>query len=232
MDGNMESGGRPGGPLDSGGMADSAFYASLPRTRGAAAALLLDERGRILLVKPTYKDGWFMPGGVIEANESPLAACRRECAEELGVDAALDGLACVDWGPPRDGVDAVNIFVFAGRITGEQIDAIRLPADELSDYTLRVPDDVGDLVPPHIGRRLGACLRAAAGGPVAYLEDGAEPGMLAGLGGRVPISGPPPVPHIHGVPECSGICTPAARAEHHRNPPLLASSRSEHEESR
>lgn len=156
-------------------MVDSAFYASLPRTRGAAAALLLDERGRILLVKPTYKDGWFLPGGVIEAGESPLAACLRECGEELGFVPGLDGLVCVDWGPPRDGVDAVNIFVFAGRVTGTQIRDIRLPADELSDYTLRAPGEIGGLVPPHIERRLGPCLRAAAGGPVAYLEDGREP---------------------------------------------------------
>src|SRR5690349_17137033 len=106
------------GALASGAMVDTAFYASLPRTRGAAAALLLDEQGRIVLVKPTYKDGWFLPGGVIEEGESPLAACLRECAEELGFVPALDGLACVDWGPPRDGVDAVNIFVFAGRVTG------------------------------------------------------------------------------------------------------------------
>ncbi len=156
-------------------MPDSAFYASLPRTRGAAAALLLDERGRILLVKPTYKDGWFMPGGVIEAGESPLTACLRECGEELGVVPGLDGLACVDWGPPRDGVDAVNIFVFTGRITGEQIREIRLPADELSDYMLGAPEDIAELVPPHLQRRLEPCLRAAAGGPVAYLEDGKEP---------------------------------------------------------
>ncbi|HZB32115.1 MAG TPA: NUDIX hydrolase [Streptosporangiaceae bacterium] len=156
-------------------MVDSAFFASLPRTRGAAGALLVDPAGRILLVKPTYKDGWTLPGGVIEAGESPLAACLRECDEELGFVPALDGLVCVDWVPPRDGVDAVNIFVFAGRITGEQVGAIRLPADELSDHTLRAPDDIAGLLPPLNERRLGHCLRAAADGQVAYLEDGREP---------------------------------------------------------
>jgi 8-oxo-dGTP diphosphatase len=156
-------------------MPDAAFYASLPRTRGAASALLLDERGRILLVKPTYKEGWFLPGGVIEAGESPLGACVRECAEELGLAPVLYGLVGVDWGPPQGAVDAVNIFVFGGRITAEQVAAIRLPPDELSDYTLTMPDGVAGLVPPHIERRLGPCLRAAAGGPVAYLEDGRAP---------------------------------------------------------
>lgn len=58
-------------------MPDLAYYASLPRSRGAAAALLLDDLGRVLLVKPTYSEGWYLPGGVIEADESP---CRRACA--------------------------------------------------------------------------------------------------------------------------------------------------------
>lgn len=49
-------------------MADSEleFFDSLPRTRGAASALLRDEAGRVLLVKPTYRPGWGLPGGVIE----------------------------------------------------------------------------------------------------------------------------------------------------------------------
>jgi 8-oxo-dGTP diphosphatase len=155
-------------------MPDAAFYASLPRTRGAAAALLVDDTGRVLLVKPTYKDGWFLPGGVIEEGESPLRACVRECEEELGLTPNLDGLVCVDWGPPRDGVDAVNIFVFAGSITGEEISRIRLPADELSDHVLVSPDELGGLVPPHVGRRMAPSLRAATEARTVYLEDGHE----------------------------------------------------------
>jgi ADP-ribose pyrophosphatase YjhB (NUDIX family) len=37
----------------------------------AAGALLFDEDGRILLVEPTYKPYWEIPGGVVEADESP-----------------------------------------------------------------------------------------------------------------------------------------------------------------
>lgn len=156
-------------------MPDIAFYASLPRTRGAAAALLLDEHGDLLLVKPTYKEGWFLPGGVIEEGESPLRACVRECQEELGFTPDLDGLVCVDWGPPHEGIGAVNIFVFSGRVSGGQVAGIRLPPDELSDYVLAGPDKVAELVPPHIDRRLGPCLRAVADHTMVYLEDGREP---------------------------------------------------------
>lgn len=156
-------------------MSDAAFYASLPRTRGAAAALLRDDLGRILLVKPTYAEGWFLPGGVIEAGESPLAACLRECEEELGFVPRLDGLVCVDWAPPKDEIDAVNIFVFAGMVTAAQIERIRLPPDELSDHLLAAPEKVAELAPPHIARRMGPGLRAADDGRAVYLEDGHEP---------------------------------------------------------
>ncbi|WP_067830049.1 NUDIX domain-containing protein [Actinomadura kijaniata] len=157
-------------------MPDAAYYASLPRTRGAAAALLLDDLGRVLLVKPTYKDGWFLPGGVIEAGESPLEACVRECQEELGLVPRLDGLVCVDWAPPRDSVvDAANVFVFGGAISGAEIEAIRLPADELSDHVLVAPEKVPELAPSHISRRMDPCLRGMAEHRAVYLEDGREP---------------------------------------------------------
>ncbi|WP_395105723.1 NUDIX domain-containing protein [Actinomadura sp. SCN-SB] len=156
-------------------MPDLAYYASLPRTRGAAAALLLDDLGQVLLVKPTYKQGWFLPGGVIEDGESPLAACVRECEEELGLVPRLDGLVCVDWGPPRDGVDAVNVFVFAGTITAAQLAALRLPPEELSGHVMVAPDKVEELAPPHIARRMPPSLRGLAERRAIYLEDGVEP---------------------------------------------------------
>jgi len=156
-------------------MPDLAFYASLPRTRGASGALLLDELGRVLLVKPTYKEGWFLPGGVIEEGESPLAACLRECEEELGFLPRLDGLACVDWGPPQDGIDAVNIFVFGGAVTAAQVAGIRLPPDELSDHVLVTPDKLAELMPAQVARRMAPAMRGMATGQAIYLEDGREP---------------------------------------------------------
>ena len=62
------------------------YVASLARKRMAASALFRDELGRPLLVDPVYKDPWDLPGGAVEAEESPHAACRREVAEELGLD--------------------------------------------------------------------------------------------------------------------------------------------------
>ena len=152
---------------------DAEYLASLPRTRGAASALLRDEFDRVLLVKPTYKPGWSLPGGVIEQGESPLAACLRECREELGFAPDLDGIVCYDWAPPEGDIDATNVWVFGGRIAAAQVDRIVLPPDELSAHRLASAREIPGLAPPHIARRLAAVL-ATDGHPV-YLEDGRLP---------------------------------------------------------
>lgn len=154
---------------------DPEYLASLPRTRGAAAALLTDAQDRILLVKPTYRDGWFLPGGVIELGESPLTACVRECREELGFVPRLDGIICYDWAPPKGPVDATNVWVFAGRVTAEEVAGIVLPPDELSAHRMARPAELPSLAPPHIARRIASCL-ATTGRPL-YLEDGLLPDL-------------------------------------------------------
>jgi 8-oxo-dGTP diphosphatase len=60
------------------------YTATLPTKRIAASVLFTGSDGRILLVEPTYKDYWEVPGGAVEAGESPRAAAVREVGEELG----------------------------------------------------------------------------------------------------------------------------------------------------
>lgn len=55
------------------------------RTIRIAAALILDDAGRLLLVRKTGT-AWFMQaGGKIEAGETPLNALQRELHEEIGL---------------------------------------------------------------------------------------------------------------------------------------------------
>ncbi|KIH98465.1 NUDIX hydrolase [Streptomonospora alba] len=157
-------------------VADSefSFFEGLPRTRGAAAALLRTADGRLLLVKPTYKPGWSLPGGVIEEGESPLAACRRECAEELGFVPALKKLVCVDWSPPQlhPNRRPATVFLFSGALEETAMAQVRLPADELSDAVLADPRQWQRLVSRGLHRRIVAAAAAAAEGRTCYLEDG------------------------------------------------------------
>lgn len=59
---------------------------ALPGKHVAAGVLFRDRVNRVLLVEPTYKPNWEIPGGVVEADEAPWAAASRELAEELGWD--------------------------------------------------------------------------------------------------------------------------------------------------
>ena len=85
----------------------------MARPRVAAGVLVHDDQGRILMVKPTYKDGWDIPGGYVEPDESPAQAAERELAEELNLRRTPGRLLVVDWAPhPAEG-DKL-LFVFDG----------------------------------------------------------------------------------------------------------------------
>ena len=59
----------------------------LPAIPVSAGALIFNQAGRLLILKPTYKSGWTIPGGVMEADgETPWDACRREVREECGIE--------------------------------------------------------------------------------------------------------------------------------------------------
>ena len=49
--------------------------------------LAQDGEGRVLLVKHTYRDGWYLPGGGVERGETAIQSIQREMAEEGGVEA-------------------------------------------------------------------------------------------------------------------------------------------------
>jgi 8-oxo-dGTP diphosphatase len=149
------------------------FTASLPRKRIAAAALLRDERERVLLVEPAYKDGWEIPGGVVEADESPYAAVVREIDEELGLTLRPGRLLVTDWVPPRpDRTEGLMLVFDGGVLTAEQTALIRLPAAELRGWAWCTADEAVALLPALLARRIAAAVRARTEGTALYLEDG------------------------------------------------------------
>ena len=150
-----------------------AFLAALPSKRMAAGVLYVDDQDRVLIVEPTYRDHWNLPGGVVEANESPYAAARREIGEELGLDRAPGRLLVVDWMPPKpDRSDGVMVLFDGGCLTADDISALRLPPEELRGYAFCTIAEAANRLSPRLGRHLAAAVEAHHTGTVAYLEDG------------------------------------------------------------
>ncbi|MGW4244155.1 NUDIX domain-containing protein [Nocardia sp. NPDC004722] len=151
----------------------SEYIASLPRKRMGAGALFLDDRSRVLLVEPTYKDYWEVPGGVVEAGESPGAAVLREVGEELGLTIPLGRLLVVDWVAPGLYPDDGLMLIFDGGVLDSgRTEAIVLPREELRSWAWCDESQIAQRLPEVMARRVTAAVRARFDGAPAYLENG------------------------------------------------------------
>jgi 8-oxo-dGTP pyrophosphatase MutT (NUDIX family) len=135
-------------------------YKQLPKKRLASAVLLFDHAGRLLLVKPSYRDEWLIPGGLVEKNESPWTAAKRETLEEIGV--ALDQLRflAMDWRSTDNDYDDSLHFIFdGGTLSAEQQAAIRCDGIEIVDHKFADREEAEALLDPFLGRRVMPCWR-------------------------------------------------------------------------
>jgi 8-oxo-dGTP pyrophosphatase MutT (NUDIX family) len=142
------------------------FRPATPRV--AAGVLFRDGSGRVLLVKPTYKDGWDIPGGYVEPGESPKQAAAREVEEELGLSHPIGRLLVVDWAPHPDEGDKL-LFIFDGGDIGSGLDHVALREDEIARVEFVALQDAEPRLPPRILERVRSAVDAAAD---AYLEHG------------------------------------------------------------
>ncbi|WP_025274181.1 NUDIX domain-containing protein [Haloglycomyces albus] len=142
---------------------------SMSRPRAAAGALIRNRHSDILLVKPTYKNLWDIPGGYIEPNETPTQACRREITEELGLDITPGSLLACDWAPSDAEGDKI-LFVFdGGQLTDDEFQAIHLQRSELAAAEFVPLTDITHRLPTRLQRRLTVAAQTTT---TMYLEHG------------------------------------------------------------
>jgi len=144
---------------------------ALPAIPVSAGALIFDRAGRLLILKPTYKSGWTIPGGVMEADgETPWEACRREVREECGIEVRHGRLACMDFRRPRPGRPGGIRFLFdCGAVGDEHLAGIVIQPEEVSEYRVVALADALPLLRGPIRRRVRV---ATAHRALVYLEDG------------------------------------------------------------
>jgi 8-oxo-dGTP diphosphatase len=143
----------------------------IPRIPASAGALIFDPARRLLVLKPTYKSGWTVPGGQMEDDgETPWEACRREVREETGLVVEAGRLVCVDFLRPRPGKPGGIRFLFdCGVLDDSTLSGIHVQEDEISEYRLEDLTVALELLSGPLRRRVGAAVGAK---DTVYLEDG------------------------------------------------------------
>jgi ADP-ribose pyrophosphatase YjhB (NUDIX family) len=157
-------------------------WPGVPRVPASAGAAIWDPAGRLLILKPTYKKGWTLPGGQIyDDGESPWEACQRETREECGLFVERGRLACVDYLPPKSSRPGGVRFLFdCGTFPRKAFDGLVLQEAEIVDYRLAELDEALELLSGPLRRRIS---QTAGRTDCIYLEDGR------------------PVPGVTGAPE-------------------------------
>lgn len=143
----------------------------LPKKRVIAHVLVRDTAGRVLLCRTGFKRDLELPGGVVEPNEDPLAAARREIREELGVDLPVGDVVAIDWLPPWQGWgDAIELLYDGGVHDPGLVDTLTPDGYEILAADWYAADQIDGLVSPLNARRLPRVL--ADPGKLHQLRDG------------------------------------------------------------
>ncbi|MFD7897329.1 NUDIX hydrolase [Streptomyces sp. NPDC059568] len=125
----------------------------------SVAGVIVDQRGRALLIKRRDNGHWEPPGGVVEAGETLPDALQREVLEETGVKIALPASLT---GVYKNMTGLIVSLVFRCEAadgtpsTGEETRALRWvtreEVTELADeaYAIRVLDALDAVSPPAV----------------------------------------------------------------------------------
>lgn len=145
------------------------FWQTISNKAAAAGALFVNDEGKVLLVKPNYRDGWLLPGGVSERGESPRETCAREIREEIGLAKPITRLLSVDY-VVRDEGDQF-VFVFDGGVLSEdEIASIKLQDAELDEFKFVSPEETVSMLSPGLRVRLVHALESRKKGEIEYHE--------------------------------------------------------------
>ncbi len=116
-------------------------------TVGAACAIERED-GALLLVWLVYRNGWGLPGGLINRREDIDSCARREVREETGlaVDLVGEPAVVVDARPQR-----IDVVYRARPADGADADSVEPRSPEVSDVRWFSPESLPELQPEAVG---------------------------------------------------------------------------------
>ncbi|MFG3255248.1 NUDIX domain-containing protein [Streptomyces sp. NPDC048172] len=147
-------------------------WANPPRRRHGCLALIRNEEGQVLLVKPNYKPGWQLPGGGALADEDLLKACVREVAEETGLPISPTVVLANDYvSATPESAEGFNVVFDGGVIPSET--PIQIQTEELEGHRWVGLDDLDNYARPQQAARIRQAHSAATStGGIPYLRRG------------------------------------------------------------
>ncbi|WP_415855974.1 NUDIX domain-containing protein [Sinomonas sp. G460-2] len=149
------------------------YFRTLPRRRVAAGLVIRDGDGRVLVVKPNYKDGWLLPGGTVDPGEAPRTAARREGREELGLDIEPGALLLVAHSAFPDPIGDGLSFLYDGGQLPAGAEVV-LQEEELTEWKFLAVEDFASHFGAHGAQNVRSALTGLAEGRTVELEDGME----------------------------------------------------------
>jgi 8-oxo-dGTP pyrophosphatase MutT (NUDIX family) len=151
---------------------DEEYANMLPKKQIGTAVLFFNTKDELLILKPDYKDGWLVPGGSADENESPLHCAIRETKEEINLD--ISSLILVGtYFAHKKGYysDSLKFIFYGGVLTDEQISEIQLDLNELEEIAFLPSTKAIPLLSNSLQKSVPQCLDAIKDETCVYIEE-------------------------------------------------------------
>ncbi|WP_407842181.1 NUDIX domain-containing protein (plasmid) [Streptomyces sp. DSM 116496] len=142
----------------------------MPRWHVGANALVRDQNDRILIVRPGRSKTWQLPGGQVDAHETPSEAAVRELREETGLVLPAGPLVAISFEHPSPGWDhptQILLFDFS-TVDSTAVKLLALDPD-IAEHRWVTVDEAAAFLGPARADRLHAGLAALHEGRPALI---------------------------------------------------------------
>ena len=109
--------------------------------RQCAAVIIRRGNGELLVIRQSYGQGfWGVPGGAVDAGETPQQAAVREAREEVGVEVKLNRIIGI-YTLRGGGRPEIRAYVYEGAAYQEQFE-LRIDASEIAAALWLKPEEL------------------------------------------------------------------------------------------
>lgn len=152
-------------------LSDEEYFGNLPKKHIGTGVLIFNKSHQLLIVKPSYKDGWSIPGGGVDIDETPMIAALRETKEEVNLDLENIVLVCVEY-TTKKGIkpETLQFIFYGGELEENEISKIILNENEHSDFRFVDISGAINLFNERLQYAIPFCIEAIKNKNTAYIE--------------------------------------------------------------